>query len=118
MCYVCSPLQYGFYLSERLHVCLSYCDRMYQACATALMKGTPVGQLYTSGREFCLSRRFEIQDLHNSSSCFSDDDLVTKFRRTRAGDSILSSTDGHRPHSYPFLLVLYLATVFGVFLHE
>jgi hypothetical protein len=90
---------------------------MYQACATALMKGTPVGQLYASGREFCLSRRFEIQDLRNSSSCFSDDDLVTKFRHTRTGDSALSSTDCHRPRSYQFLLVLYLTTMFGVFLH-
>ena len=67
MCYVCSPLQYRFYRSERLHVCLSYCNRMYQACATAFMKGIPVGELYANGREFCLSRRFEINDFNNTA---------------------------------------------------
>jgi hypothetical protein len=81
MCYVCSPLQYGFYRSERLHVCLSYCDRMYKACATALMKGIPVGELYANGREFCLSRRFEVHDISNYSSCFSDDDLIIHTKR-------------------------------------
>ncbi len=103
MCYVCSPLQYGFYRSERLHVCLSYCDRMYKACATALMKGIPVGELYANGREFCLSRRYEINDTSNSSACFSDDE------RIKIDDINMSSTNIERPSFIKLFIVICLA---------
>ena len=108
MCYVCSPLQYGFYRSERLHVCLSYCNRMYQACATALMKGTPVGEIYANGREFCLSRRFEINDLFNSSSCFSDDDLVIKSNHLKLPDLSSRATSSSRFRFFLYLTVLFM----------
>ena len=117
MCYVCSPLQYGFYRSERLHVCLSYCDRMYKACATALMKGTPVGELYASGREFCLSRRFEINDQNNSSTCFSAEDLLAASHQNRIGDSNMSSTHIDRPSLSQLFLMILLAAMLSFILN-
>ena len=120
MCYVCSPLQYRFYRSERLHVCLSYCDRMYKACATALMKGIPVGELYANGREFCLSRRFEINDVYNSSSCFSDDNESELIQRTskqiKANEKNTSSTNIERPSFVKSLIVVCLAAMFSFIL--
>ncbi|CAF2082848.1 unnamed protein product [Rotaria magnacalcarata] len=83
----CPSLQHIFYRSEYLHVCLSYCDRMYKACATALMADTPVGELYANEREFCLLRRFEMNDIYNSSSCFSDDDLKIPIKQINIGDN-------------------------------
>ena len=109
MCYVCSPLQFGFYKSERLHVCLSYCDRMYKACATALMKGIPVGELYANGREFCLSRRFEINDTFNTSACFSDDDLIIQTKN-------MSSTNVERPNYFKLFFVICLAAMLSFIL--
>jgi hypothetical protein len=118
MCYICSPLQYGFYRSERLHVCLSYCNRMYKACATALMKGIPVGELYPNGREFCLSRRFEVHDMYNYSSCFSDDDdliLHTK-NQMKISDINISSTNIERPSFIKLLIVICLAAMLSFIL--
>ncbi|CAF1585343.1 unnamed protein product [Adineta ricciae] len=116
MCYVCSPLQYHFYRSERLHVCSSYCDRMYKACATALMKGIPVGELYANGREFCLSRRFEISDISNSSSCFSDDYGSVTTKQIKNSNSNLSSTNIERPSMINMFLVICLAAMLSFIL--
>ena len=116
MCYVCSPLQYRFYRSERLHVCLSYCNRMYKACATAFMKGTPVGELYANGREFCLSRRFEINDLDNSSACFSDDDLLTPTKQIKIDDINMSATNIERPNFMKLFIVICLAAMLSFIL--
>jgi hypothetical protein len=116
MCYVCSPLQHVFYLSERLHVCLSYCDRMYKACATALMKGIPVGRLYANGREFCLSRRFEINDMLNSSSCFSDNDLNIQTKQIKTADINLGSTNIERPSLLKLFIVICLAAMLSFIL--
>jgi len=114
MCYVYSPLQDEFYRNERLLVCLSYCDRMYKACATALIQGIPVGELYTNGREFCLSRRFEINDIDNSSLCFSDDDIRTKQIKT--GDLNLGSTNVERPSLLKLFIVICLAAMLSFIL--
>lgn len=114
MCYVCSPLQFAFYRSERLHVCLSYCDRMYKACATALMKGIPVGEIYANGREFCLSRRFEINDTYNSSTCFTDEDQTR--RQIKIGDINMSSTNIERPSFIKICLVICLAAMLSFIL--
>ncbi|UJR36410.1 hypothetical protein I4U23_029133 [Adineta vaga] len=121
MCYVCSPWQYRFYRSERLHVCLSYCDRMYTACATALMKGIPVSELYANGREFCLSRRFEISDVHNSSSCFSDDygssiSLKERKKQMKINNRNASSTNIERPNLIKLFLVICLAAMLSFIL--
>ena len=117
MCYVCSPLQFAFYKSERLHVCLSYCDRMYEACATALMKGIPVRKLYANGREFCLSRRFEINDTFNSSACFSDDDLIMhRKRQIKTANRNVSSTNVERPSLFKLFLVICLAAMLSFIL--
>ncbi len=116
MCYVCSPLQYGFYRSERLHVCLSYCNRMYKACATALMKGIPVGNIYANGREFCLSRRFQINDIYNSSSCFSDDLIIQTKTQIKISDMNMSSTNIQRPNFIKLFIVTCLAAMLSFIL--
>ncbi|CAF1451965.1 unnamed protein product [Adineta steineri] len=111
MCYVCSPMQYRFYRGERLHVCLSYCNQMYEACATALMKGIPVGELYANGREFCLSRRFEINDVNNSASCFFDDSISQRKRQTKISDTSASSTNIERASFIKLFIVICLAAM-------
>ncbi|CAF1549928.1 unnamed protein product [Rotaria sp. Silwood1] len=117
MCYVCSPLQYIFYRSERLHVCLSYCNRMYKACATALMKGIPVGKIYANGHEFCLSRRFEINDIYNSSLCFSDDDLSIQVnKQNKIGDVNIGSTNIERPSLFKLFIIICLAAMLSFIL--
>ncbi|CAF3700943.1 unnamed protein product [Rotaria socialis] len=117
MCYVCSPLKYDFYRNERLHICLSYCDRMCKACATALMKGISVGKLYANGREFCLSRRFETNDIDNSSLCFSDDDLVMQTKnQIKISDNNMSSTNIDRPNFFKLFIVICLAAMLSFIL--
>jgi hypothetical protein len=81
---------------------------MYQACATALMKGTPVGELYANGREFCLSRRFQINDMFNSSSCFSDDDLVIGSKHMKIGDLTAFANASRR---YSVIVIVYLVSM-------
>lgn len=72
MCYICAPTQNQFYQNERLTVCEDFCNQFYEACKTAILKGSPIKYLYSSGKEFCLSRRF----LVSSESCFDFDPLL------------------------------------------
>ncbi|KAL6055649.1 hypothetical protein QOT17_016632 [Balamuthia mandrillaris] len=62
-CIYCHPNQ-GLYfrrkpvssLPDELHLCSSFCDRLYQACGSATLKdrdGIAVNQAYRSGTEFC-----------------------------------------------------------------
>jgi hypothetical protein len=90
---------------------------MYKACATALMKGIPVGELYANGREFCLSRRYEINDIYNSSTCFSDDDLVIQTKRQiKMADMNIGSTNIERPSWMKLFLVICLAAMLSFIL--
>ena len=69
MCYICAPNQNIFYKRERLTVCESFCDSLYDACNSAILKGSVIRNLYSSGREFCQSRRFEVA----TTGCFTFD---------------------------------------------
>ncbi|CAF5130376.1 unnamed protein product [Rotaria magnacalcarata] len=84
---------------------------MYNACATALMKGIPVGELYANGREFCLSRRFEINDAYNASTCFADHDLRIQTRHIKIGDFNGSPTNIERPNVFKLFVVICLAAM-------
>lgn len=69
MCYICAPNQNIYYQNERLTVCRGFCDALYEACNSAVLKGSVISDLYSSGKEFCISRRFRVED----SSCFTFD---------------------------------------------
>ncbi|XP_064627789.1 voltage-dependent calcium channel subunit alpha-2/delta-2-like [Lineus longissimus] len=60
MCYICAPTQHMFYSRERLTVCEDFCDALYDACKSAILKGSLISHLYQNGRSFCLSRSFEV----------------------------------------------------------
>jgi hypothetical protein len=79
---------------------------MYKACATALIKGIPVGERYANGREFCLSYHFEINDIYNSSSCFSDKDLT---KQSKISDIHIGSTNIERSDIFKLFIVICLA---------
>lgn len=69
MCYICAPNQFKFYGKERLTVCRQFCDKMYEACADAILKGSKINEIYQNGEEFCKSRRFNIDDIEKDK-CF------------------------------------------------
>ena len=69
MCYICAPNQNVFYRSEELTVCEEFCDAWFEACASAILKGSVISHLYGSGREFCESRRFIVK----TKGCFNFD---------------------------------------------
>ncbi len=69
MCYICAPNQFKFYGKERLTVCLEYCDKMYSACGDAILKGSRINNIYTSGEDFCKSRRYNVER-KNKDNCF------------------------------------------------
>ena len=69
MCYICAPNQFKFYGKERLTVCSQYCDKMYDACGEAILKGSKINEIYSNGEEFCKSRRYNIDDI-KKDKCF------------------------------------------------
>ena len=69
MCYICAPNQFKFYGKERLTVCIQYCDKMYDACGEAILKGSKINEIYSNGEEFCKSRRYNIDDV-KKDKCF------------------------------------------------
>ena len=68
-CYICAPNQNTFLSKSTLTVCVSFCNRLYQACGSAFLKGERVKEKYQSGKEFCESRRFEVAN-DSSGGCF------------------------------------------------
>ena len=70
MCYICAPNQFKFYGKERLTVCTQFCDKMYDACAEAILKGSKINEIYSNGEEFCKSRRYNTGDI-KQDNCFS-----------------------------------------------
>ena len=69
MCYVCAPYQNIFYSHERLTVCEEFCNAWYGACESAILKGSNVVNLYSNGKDFCLSRSFQTDTFINKN-CF------------------------------------------------
>jgi len=69
MCYICAPNQFKFYGKERLTVCSQFCDKMYDACGEAILKGSKINEIYSNGEEFCKSRRYNIDDI-KKDKCF------------------------------------------------
>lgn len=98
MCYICAPNQNEFYKKERLTVCESFCDLLYEFCKFAILKGNQIKQLYGSGKEFCLSRRFRVGQ---NTNCFS----VLNIPKPQSSEG----------NGFGFSLMLYLV-VFLVFI--
>ncbi|XP_076440931.1 uncharacterized protein LOC143280177 [Babylonia areolata] len=72
MCYICSPDQYLFYLMESLTVCEEFCQSWFEACQTAILKGSVIKTLYENGKDFCESRRFKVDTVKNGKCFFFD----------------------------------------------
>ena len=70
MCYICAPNQFKFYGQERLTVCVEFCDKMYDACGDAILKGSKINEIYSSGEKFCQGRRYTIGYLRKDN-CFN-----------------------------------------------
>ena len=99
MCYICAPNQNLFYRQERLTVCVEFCDKLYDACQTAILKGSIIGKLYENGKEFCLSRRFQVEE--GSDTCFKFDEKLDTS----------SSSDVHGSGSILLLVTAVLLSV-------
>ena len=80
MCYICAPNQNLFYRQERLTVCVEFCDKLYDACQSAILKGSIIGNLYDDGTEFCLSRRFQVEE--GTDTCFRFDEKLDTSSRS------------------------------------
>jgi len=88
MCYICAPGQNAFYQNEQLTVCESFCNKLYDACKTATMKGDMISDLYHNGEEFCRRRRFKVDA--SNTSCFTFDqrmDTTNDSGRRQASSS-------------------------------
>ena len=93
MCYVCAPYQNIFYTHENLTVCEEFCNAWYRACESAIMKGSKIGYLFTSGKDFCLSRSFLTDTLINKK-CFIVDynlDLNTGYLHATSNLTYIST---------------------------
>lgn len=86
MCYVCAPNQNTFYRMESLTVCEEFCDVWYDACQTAILKGSVIKELYSNGSEYCDSRRFKVLPA-STRKCFFFD---AKQDKSTASDLIMS----------------------------
>ncbi|CAL1541587.1 unnamed protein product, partial [Lymnaea stagnalis] len=72
MCYVCAPNQNNFYMLESLTVCEEFCDVWYDACRSAILKGSVIKELYSNGSEYCNSRRFKVEPARKQNCFFFD----------------------------------------------
>ena len=72
MCFICAPNQETFYQRERLTVCEEFCDRWYNSCKDALLKGFTVKGLYSDGTEFCRARKFLVASgMNKNTGCYT-----------------------------------------------
>ena len=71
-CYICAPDQNTFFFQSTLTVCEEFCDKLYQACGDARLKGEKMKEKYGSGKEFCERRRFKVAKMA-SKGCFNYD---------------------------------------------
>lgn len=71
-CYICAPNQNLFYRKERLYVCENFCNALYEACNSAILKGSVIRDLYANGMEFCASRSgFIVINSTADDNCFN-----------------------------------------------
>lgn len=75
MCYVCAPDQNIFYENERLTVCEAFCDKWFAACGEAKLKGMNIKDLFDSGKEFCLERKFTVRSA-SEADCFTFEEEI------------------------------------------
>ena len=76
MCYICAPDQNLFYENERPTVCEGFCDKWFAACGEAKLKGIKIKDLFVSGKEFCLARKFNVRSA-GDGGCFTFEREIT-----------------------------------------
>lgn len=69
-CYICAPNQNTFFKDFTLTVCREFCDRVYDSCKNAVLKGRKIKYIYKNGEQFCKGRRFET-DMEANGKCFT-----------------------------------------------
>lgn len=86
MCYICAPNQNIFYSRERLTVCEEFCNGFYDACKSAILKGSIIRDLYSNGTQFCHSRSYEVSTV-SKQNCFTFDVMLDDNLATRHSNS-------------------------------
>ncbi|GFN74273.1 voltage-dependent calcium channel subunit alpha-2/delta-3-like [Plakobranchus ocellatus] len=67
MCFFCSPDQEKFYKLNRVHVCLDYCEALYEECRSAGFNKILIGEAYANGTSFCEAQNFAVVE---NAECF------------------------------------------------
>ena len=88
MCYICDPYQYTFYIWRRLSVCEEFCNEFLDSCKDATLKGSKIKDIYTSGKDFCESRRYHVKP-RSSRECFYFDSAFDNYWETKNTGSFL-----------------------------
>ena len=83
MCYICAPNQNLFYSGGELSVCNDFCDKFYEACSSAILKGYVISELYNSGYDFCKSRQYRVGS-YTDIRCFRYSDFTVRSSSDRA----------------------------------
>ncbi|RUS73955.1 hypothetical protein EGW08_018293 [Elysia chlorotica] len=73
MCFFCSPDQGKFYKSNKVNVCLDYCESLYEECKNAGFSNMLIGEAYANGTSFCEAQNFEVVE---NADCFKFDPNV------------------------------------------
>ncbi|KAK3090248.1 hypothetical protein FSP39_010362 [Pinctada imbricata] len=81
LCYICAPYQNSFYIRERLTVCEEFCDAWYDACRSAILKGSVISSLHKNGRDFCRSRSYEVDTVANQKCYMYDPQMKSMAPR-------------------------------------
>lgn len=89
MCYICAPNQNLFYSGGQLSVCNDFCDKFYEACSSAILKGYVISELYSNGYAFCKSRQYRVGS-YTDIRCFRYD----------KGYTVRGAAVGRRPSLY------------------
>ncbi|XP_065890364.1 riboflavin-binding protein-like [Dysidea avara] len=71
MCHICSPDQASWYSAEtqQVTICGQFCNRLWDSCGNARLGYRRFRDLYSSGRDFCQSQNFDVQQ----TNCFNFD---------------------------------------------
>eukprot|EP00761_Pharyngomonas_kirbyi_P014673 gb/GECH01014703.1/.p1 GENE.gb/GECH01014703.1/~~gb/GECH01014703.1/.p1 ORF type:complete len:208 (+),score=22.22 gb/GECH01014703.1/:1-624(+) len=92
MCWVCSPYQKNWFVENRLVVCDTFCNRLYDKCSDALFSGKKIGDRFQNGTEFCQSLAFNVlkfedagSDDPSESECFNGAPSFSSIRISLRG---------------------------------
>ena len=97
-CYPCHPSQSEWFSAEHstLHVCESFCDRLYSTCGDAIYKSQKIKVAFSSGTHMCKLLKFDVED-DDETGCFDFDDSAYGLARTLAVPAVREECARGRP---------------------